>query len=646
MKKLVSVSLLVFSVCFTLAAQKKQDVLVTIGKNPITRDEFKYIYERNNSNIQDPENKKTPSEYLQLFINFKLKVLEAQSLGMDTTADFTKELAGYRTELAAPYLTDISFDDKLIEETYNRMTKEVNASHILINLPENPTSEDTLEAYGKITEIRRQIAGGLNFNEAAVKYSQDPSVSQNHGDLGWFTVFQMVYPFEIAAYTTPPGEISQPFLTRYGYHLLKVNDIRKSEGEMHVAHIMIGYIQGATPEQKETARLKADSIYNLLKQGIGFSELVMKYSDDKRSVSDGGELPWFGRSSMIPEFSGPAFELKNNGDISKPVDSGFGYHIIKRLDHKPVPALGEVKSELLEKIKKDSERSIYSKEAYIIKLKHNYNFTRNQNAVDDILEKSITWFQKETPEIPAELNGNPVLFSFADNTYSAQQWAEYLRKMAVTSALSNPRRLAELYNMWENQSIIAYEDSHLEGKYPEFRSLMQEYHDGMLLFNISDSKIWQRASGDSAGLAVFYQTNKNKYMWEERYKGMIVKCPNPELKEKVESYLDQGIPLNEIFDMIHITPAAFNVTEGTWSEKENPVIEYYFMNGSKPKDWDENTGFVKAGKIPPEPKLLNEARGYHIADYQQYLEDKWIKELRKKYPVKINKKLLRTLDNG
>ncbi len=474
--------------------------------------------------------------------------------GLDTTADFIKELAGYRTELAAPYLTDITFDDKLIEEMYKRMTKEVNASHILIALPENPSPEDTLAAYGKISEIRRQILGGLNFNEAAVKFSQDPSVSQNRGDLGWFTVFQMVYPFENAAYTTPPGEVSQPFLTRYGYHLLKVNDVRNSEGEMHVAHIMIGYIQGATPEQKESARQKADSIYNLLQQSGNFSELALKYSDDKRSASDGGDIPWFGRSFMIPEFSNPAFELKNNGDISKPVDSGFGYHIIKRLDHKPVPAFSEVKGEIQEKIKKDSDRSIYSKEAFINKLKHDYNFTRNQDAVDDILKKSVSWFQKENPEIPTELNNNPVLFSFADVTYSALQWAEYLRKMAVTSALSNPQRIAELYNMCENQSIIAYQDSHLEEKYPEFRSLMQEYHDGMLLFSISDSKIWQRASSDSAGLAVFYQTNKNKYMWEDRYKGMIVQCFNPDLKEKVENYIDEGIPLNEIYDMILYYP--------------------------------------------------------------------------------------------
>lgn len=646
MKKYLLTGFLGLLISITYSADKKHNALVTIGKLPVSAEEFKYIYERNNNNVQDPENKKNPSEYLQLFINFKLKVLEAQQLGLDTTADFKNELAGYRKELALPYLTDFSYDDNLVRETYRRMTKEVNASHILIFLPENFVPADTLEAFEKITGIRKQITEGLNFNEAAIQYSQDPSVSQNRGDLGWFSAFQMVYPFENAAFTTPVGQLSKPFRTRFGYHLLKTNDIRDAQGEMLVSHIMMSYPNGATPQMKESARLKADSIYNLLRNGAGFAELAMKLSDDKQSAADSGKLPWFGRSYMISAFSDPAFSLKNNGDISKPVDSGFGYHIIRRLDHKPVPAYDDVKNDLQDKIKKDSERSLGSRIAFINKLKSSYRFTRDQAAVDANISASAGWFRNDSIEIPPAGEDSPVLFTFAGSTFRTSQWADYLRKMTFTTELSNPQRMKELYESWENETVLAYEDSHLEQKHPEFGSLMQEYHDGMLLFTISDSKIWQRASNDSTGLAAFYEKNKNKYLWDDRYKGSIIRCYSPEIKEKTENYLEQDIPVNEITDILGISPNSISITEGIWSEKENPVIDYYFWKGVKPDDWDDATGIVKVKKMPPEPKLLNEARGYHIADYQQYLEDKWIEALRKKYPVKINKKILKTLGNG
>ncbi len=645
MKKVLTSGLMIFMTLFLQAADHKQDILLTIGKQTVPLEEFKYIYERNNSNVQDPGNRKTPSEYIELFTNFKLKVLEAQSLGLDTTTDFRTELAGYRAELAAPYLTDISFQENQVLETYQRMKKEIHASHLLIALPDQPTPEDTLKALEKIRDIRHQIEQGLDFNEAAVRYSQDPSATANRGDLGWFTVFQMVYPFENAAFSTPPGQVSMPFRTRFGYHLVKVNDVRNSEGEILVAHIMISYPPEASPEQKEAASMKADTLYRQLLQGADFAELAMKYSDDKRTGSDGGKLPWFSRSQMIPEFANPSFSLKNNGDFTKPVDSGFGFHIIKRIDKKAVPPFEEVKNELQERIRKDSERSIHSKAAFISKLKNDYNFTRNQAAVDSLIDKSVKWFEDEKLKIPDIPEENPVLFSFADTVCKAEHWTGYLKKLSVTTELTNRQRMAALYGSWENEAILAYEDRNLEKKHPEFRSLMQEYHDGMLLFAISENKIWQRASADSAGLEAFYETNKFKYMWDDRYQGMIIRCISNEVKEKVETYLEEGIPLNEIYDLGNILPGQMVVTEGVWSEKENPVIDYYFRNGEKPRDWDDETGIVKAEKVAPVPKLLSETRGYHIADYQQFLEQKWIQELHRKYPVKVNKKLLKSLEN-
>ena len=253
MRNILILGLLLTTLAGMAPAQEKKGALVTIGKTAITPDEFHRIYERNNANIQDPENKKTAREYLELFINFKLKVMEAMHLGMDTVQAFKTELEGYRNELSTPYLTNITFNDQLVKETYQRMLKEVNASHLLVEVPDGASPADTLAARKKIMEIREEILGGLDFGDAAVRYSQDPSAQANKGDLGWFTVFQMVYPFEEAAYTTPVGEVSMPVRTRFGYHLLKVNGIREAQGEIHVAHIMKIYAPDASPAQKEKA---------------------------------------------------------------------------------------------------------------------------------------------------------------------------------------------------------------------------------------------------------------------------------------------------------------------------------------------------------------------------------------------------------
>ncbi len=643
MKRIVTIGLLIVLLGFSSAAQKKKDILVTIGGKAVTLNDFMRIYERNNANIQDPENKKSSAEYLQLYINFKLKVLEAQHLGLDTAAAFRSELSGYRSELAAPYLTDITLKEKVIEETYHRMRKEINAAHIMLSIPENPSPDDTLVAYNRIATIREEVMNGLDFNEAAFKYSQDPSAQTNRGELGWFTVFQMVFPFEDAAYNTPPGEVSRPVRTGFGYHLIKVNSIRDAGGEIQVAHIMKVYPQNVNHEQKEKVRAVADSLYQLILQGEDFGRLAREASDDQQSAQSDGEMPWFSRSRMIASFSDPAFALTQNGEVSKPVDTGFGYHIIKRLDFKPIPEFEDVKREIEERIKRDQARSTQSKEIFLTRLKSEYNYTRNQEAIDQILRESEAWLQKEEPEIPGNPDQSPILFSFASKNFTPREWAAYLQQQSPSMGKEAPHDLHALFHTWENETLLAYEESQLEAKHPVFRSLMEEYHDGILLFNISEMKIWQQASTDTAGLIRFYETNKQKYLWPERVKGMIVISPYPYLREEVERNLEAGIPAQELDDLLHMQQGTISFTEGKWARNENPIIDYFYWNGPKPDDWSDDLGFVQGSVIPPEPKTLDESRGYHIADYQQYLEEEWIRELRAKYPVKINKKLYKQL---
>ena len=645
MRKFVLLVLLTGFFTTSLFSQKKQDVVVTIGKEQIFANDFRKIYERNNGNILDPAEKKSPADYLELYVNFKLKVLEAQAIGLDTTQAFIEELAGYRAELAAPYLTDISFNEKLVEETYRRMANEVNASHILITFPQNPSSQDTLVAYQRILEIKAEVEKGLDFNEAASKYSQDPSAAQNRGNLGWFTVFQMVTPFEDAAYSTPVGKISEPVKTRFGYHLVKVHDIREATGEIKVAHIMKMFPPEISPEAKQGLQKTMDSLYVLIKGGANFAELARTNSDDQRSAVNGGEMPFFGRSRMIPEFAEPAFALKNDGDFTGPVETDFGYHIIKRIELKPVPEFEAIKRELEERIKRDPERSTQSRETFIDKLKNEYGYTRNQKLIDEKIIKASGWVTDGSLNVPEVISDSDVLFTMAGKNFKAEEFFAYLGKMPIAATVNPRNMLEQQFAAWEESVIIAYEDSQLELKHPEFRSLMQEYHDGLLLFAVSEQKIWQQASVDTVGLMKFYETNKQKYMWGERFKGMIVTCLNANIKDDVEDKLDQGIPLEEIYDMGHINEDYITVEKGAWSKGENPIIDFYIWNGTEPAGWNAETGFIKGEVTGPEPKLLGEARGFHISDYQQYLEENWLKELKRKYPVKINKKVLKSIAN-
>jgi peptidyl-prolyl cis-trans isomerase SurA len=646
MKKILIAGLLLIITFSESMAGEKQQILLTINKKEkIPMDEFRRVYERNNNNIQDTVNKKTAVEYLQLFINFKLKVLEAENAGMDTTSAFRQELSGYRAELATPYLTDINFNEKIIEETYHRLLKEINASHIMVRLTENASPADTLAAFRKITDIRDQVVKGLDFNDAAARYSEDPSAASNKGDLGWFTAFQMVYPFENMAYSTKVGEVSPPFRTRFGYHILKVQKMRDAEGEIHVAHIMKMYPQNASQDQKDKALQSLDSLYQMVRGGADFAEIARKYSDDKRSAEKGGEMPWFSRNKMIPEFANPAFELQNDGDISKPVDSGFGYHIIKRLEMKPIPSYEEAKADLTERLKRDKDRSSQSQEVFIGKLKNEYNFRSDEAAIDEVLKSTLAWLRGTPPGIPSHPEKSIPLFTYGKANITTGDWIEFLKKKDITTLTADTFRLPDLFRNFEDESIIAYEDSRLEQKYPDFKSLMDEYHDGMLLFDISEKKIWQKASADTAGLEKFYEINKQKYLWPDRFRGKIIQCYNPAIRDKAEEYFEMGYSGDEVTDAMHLTPGSISVREGVWAPNEDPVVDYYYWKGPRPADWNDRTGFLSGKLTGPEPKLLNEVRGYHIADYQQYLEDQWIKELRNKYPVKINKKMLKTLAN-
>src|SRR5690554_5836152 len=325
------VLLLILTIFFSeILSAGKNDVLIAIGDHKISKEEFERIYKKNNQSLANDSDITSPEEYLEMYINFKLKVIDALNMKMDTLKSFREELAGYRTELAAPYLTDMKYDEAYVKELYERMTKELDASHILFMLDPDANEEQEQMVLDKAFRVRAEVLNGMDFNEAARKYSQDPSAPSNHGHLGYFSAFQMVTPFENVAYKTPVGQVSEPVRTAFGYHLIKVHDIRQNQGELKVAHIMKNFPQKSTYDKKEY-KAEMDKIYDLLQQGADFGGLALQYSDDKNSASQNGELPWFTAGQMIPEFSKPAFEIEHTGDFTPPLETPYGFHIIKKL---------------------------------------------------------------------------------------------------------------------------------------------------------------------------------------------------------------------------------------------------------------------------------------------------------------------------
>jgi peptidyl-prolyl cis-trans isomerase SurA len=608
---------------------QSDETLITIGDTKVTKGEFERIYQKNNNNLYNETDKKTPEEYLDLFIDFKLKVIEAENLKMDTNAVFINELAGYREELAAPYLTDVKYNQQMITDLYERTTKEVNASHLLLLVPKEATPAQDEEILKKIQDIRKEIIAGKDFGDAAFEYSEDPSAKNNKGNLGYFTAFQMVVPFENAAFTTPVGQVSEPVRSQFGYHLLKVHDIRPNQGEILVAHIMKMFPQDATPEVKSQLKMQIDSIYAELKSGADFAELAKTKSDDKRSAPQGGEMPWFSAGRMIPEFANPAFAIKNIGDYTEPVETAFGYHIIKKLNTKAVPTFEASKAELENKIKQDPERSITSKQVFTDKLKVEYNYTENTDGKEKIKNKNI---EDPLDDIRFEL------FKVDNKSYTMIQFQWFLKNEGIETG-----PYTDNFDKWVTHEITKLESTKLEAKYPDFRYLFQEYHDGILLFNISEEKIWNFAAKDTVGLEEYYKKNGGKYLWEERFKGMIVTCKDKATREEADKYFAADMTTTEITDLLNKTENVITINEGAWEKGSNPVVDYYVWNGPEPANFDSELSFIRGDKIPPEPKKLDEARGLYVSDYQKYIEENWIKELRAKYKITVNKKLLKTI---
>jgi len=527
-------------------AEDKGPYLIKVGKRRISPAEFKYVYNKNNSNNDSAYTLKNINEYLDLYTNFRLKVSEAESLGYDTVTSFKKELEGYKKQLAQPYLKEKGVTERLINEAYERMKEDVNASHILLKLAEDAEPKDTLEVYKKISELRDRALKGEDFAKLAEQYSQDPSAKENKGSLGYFTSLQMVYPFEDAAYKTKVGDISKPVRTKFGYHILKVNAKRPSQGTVTVAHIWARFTEEQEAADSIEAVKKINEIYKRLQKGEKWDELCSQFSDDTRSAKTGGVLTEFGVAQMTPKFEEAAFSLKNAGEFTKPVRTPYGYHIIKLIERKPVAPLETLEASIKAKVGKDS-RSDLNKIEFLKRLKRENNFVENKAGLELAFSKADsslplgTWTYDEK----ATYLTTPI-FNIKDKVYTVKDFFTYVKSKQRAKTHSPRYIIEEMYKEFSENSLVAYEETNLEAKYEDYKMLVREYRDGILLFQIMDENVWNKAVQDTAGQKKYFENNKTNYKWGERVDATVFNCANKEVITKVKEYLKNSVyPLNE-----------------------------------------------------------------------------------------------------
>ena len=531
MRKIVLVFVLSFSV--SVFSQKRDKTLITIDGEKITVSEFKRTYEKNLDVIESQDSKNLINN-LDLFINFKLKVKEAYALKLDTLSSYKKEIETYKSQLSAPYLQDTTFLGQLVKDAYFRTKNEVKAKHILIRMKKDALPKDTLIAYTKIIKLRDRIIAGEDFEAIATQFSEDKSARNdsktgrkgNGGNLGYFSAFRMVYPFEVAAYSTKVGQISMPFKTQYGYHIMKVDAVRESKGEIEAAHILIR-------DTSVKGKQKIDSIYDKLNRNEKFEDLAKQYSEDTGSKNNGGKLGKFGSGRMVKPFSDAAFGLENINDFSEPFKTDFGWHIVKLLKKHPVKSFEEMKMDLKKKVKNNSRMQL-SKKAVVNKLKKQYSIIENEEAKIILNKKNIRTVSKDS------LQGT--IITINNKNISQEEFVNYIKN----------RRNLPIFKLFENfkdEQIMEYYKENLIHTEPEYAYILNEYQDGLLLFELMQEKIWSASSKDTLGLKKYFTTNSKKYKSDDLksvkgqvmndYQNFLDKSWIEELRNKSEIKVDK-----------------------------------------------------------------------------------------------------------
>ena len=669
MKKFISIVLVSLIASFTFA-QQDNDIVLEVAGEKIPKKTFIEMYQRNNPNPDKKINNKDLDEYLDLFINFKLKLAEAKKLGLDTMPAYVQEVDTYRKQLIEPYLNDKTVTEELVKEAYERTKEIIRASHILIIIPTNATPKDTLEAYNKALDIRKRILKGENFGDLAVQFSEDPSVKDqetnegqnkirgNRGDLGYFTSFSMIYPFETACYNLKVNEVSMPIRSQRGYHIIKLTDRKPAPfSTATIAHIWVNFDSHSSPQECKDIINKA---YAEIQNNILFDSIVTKYSDDRYSSKSQGVLASQRVVNMPVEYTDMIINTPVK-EYSKPFETRYGWHIIKPISLVPVKSLENQRKEIEQRIGRDV-RSYRTIEEFIKKNKIEYNFQedlKKLSAINKIVTDSIF---KDKWEVPEDFIGDEVIFTIGDYSFTQKDLAQEIENLQqVQTPEYIPTYVNNLYNKIANEKVLAYADSKLESKHPELKTTVDEFRDGILIFTITDKFVWNKSIVDSIGLDKFFDKNKSKYQWKERADVTIFSISNEIDLLKAKKVIEKGVKKNksneEIKDLLAKT---FKIKSDTskyfdykwnkfekrdskivdktnWKEGVSDIIEF---------DNEKKKYIVITHKIlSPSQKTLEESKGIATSDYQEYLEDEWIKKLRKDYTYKVYDNVFNSIIN-
>ncbi len=641
-------------ICFlSFAYGQKEEILFKVENDEVEVSEFKYIYEKTNQKKAD-YSEASINEYLELYKKFKLKVRRAKDMRLDTIPSLKKELDGYRTQLANSYLIDKEVTEKLIKEVYDRKQEDVDLSHILVNCKADTSPKDTMIAYQKIQKIYESLMAGNDFEKTAMLSSEDGTAKDNKGHIGYINAMlpNGFYPMETTAYSLAVGSISKPIRTSVGYHILKVNDKRPARGELEVAHI---FIRNAKAGGGAHLKAKIDSIHMAIKNGSTFESLT-KLSDDKTTADKDGYLGFFGINRYEKVFEDAAFNLKKDGEITKPFASSAGWHIIKRISKKEQKSYNRAKGELQRKIKRDSRYQL-AQDAMIVRIKKESNFEEVPSVLEayknslDVDFLSYKWKPSEKPD-------NRFLFKLGDKNYKIADLEEFLgtssRKRQRLGRGGNMKTTAQtLYEDYVKKECLAYEESQLEKKYPEFKFLMREYQEGILLFEATKMEVWDKASQDSIGLTTYFDKLKGrgKYMWKERAEVTfftIQEVDSP-LLDKVRKAAATKSTEEVLAKFNEPNKTVVKTRKEVFEKGKNKVLDQMewktgSLSNSEKSQRDKSLNFMKIEKVlAPAEKSLTEARGYIVADYQDYLEKEWIQELQRSYKIEVNEKVLKKM---
>ena len=626
---------------FAQPSQESQ-ILFQLGDEPYDLKSFNYYFLKNSDEPSADSAKIKLNEYLDLYVKFRLKVKEAVALGQDQTPEFNQEFETYKKQLAEPYLMQTKVNDEMVEEAYARMKQEVSASHILIKSEGQANPEDTLKAYNKALDIKKRIEDGEDFATLAAEESDDPSAKQNGGYLGYFSALQMVYPFENAVYENVEGSIVGPVKTRFGYHIIEVKDKRKARGEVLTAHIMIR----SNPDSVSmlAAKGKATSVYENLKSGADWNEQCRLYSDDVRTKKQGGKLQWFGTGNLVPEFESAAFALEKAGDISAPIQTRFGWHIIQLIDKKGVPSLDEVRADLESKISRDT-RAVDKKSTALSKLKASQNFA----AFSSVRKQLINYLDSSLLEanwnyIDTKADLKKTLFVTNDVSYTVGDFFKFVvekqRKRKLTSL---PVYVDQLYNQFEEKSIFDEELKLIEANNYDYQMVLDEYRSGILLFNLMEKEVWNKAMVDSVGLEEFYEKNKRKnYKLAEHAVVRRFVSKDSAVLQSVITQLDKSnSELDSLFN--NKEPLTLQTFDEKIEKRKIDWLDERWETGTSIQKGETYYTLWSVESIQPDGyKPLDSIKGLVISDYQNELEKQWLKALSKKYPVKLNRSVLKS----